>query len=80
MFSPRTSFTMNPWEGQLGFHTKQGMIQRSPFLGQDLRCWRTDNEGAVCSNLMYYSPNCPTTPPITESEILPTPPEAPGAS
>jgi hypothetical protein len=49
-------------------------------LGQELRCWRTDDSGAVCSNLKYYSPNCPTTPPITEKETLPTPPEAPGAS
>lgn len=49
-------------------------------LGQGLRCWRTQDEGTICSNLMYYSPGCPTTPPLTESEILPTPPEASGAS
>lgn len=49
-------------------------------LGQGLRCWKTDNGGAVCASLMYYSPNCPTTPPITEADVLPTPPEAPGAS
>lgn len=50
------------------------------WMGQALRCWRTDNGGAVCSDLLYYSPNCPTTPPITETDVLATPPEAPGAS
>lgn len=49
-------------------------------LGQALQCWKTDNGGAVCSNYMYYSPDCPTTPPITGIEILPTPPEAAAAS
>ena len=48
-------------------------------IGQALRCWSTDNEGAVCSNFKYYSPGCPLTPPITESDVLVTPPEAPGA-
>lgn len=60
-----------------------GQLRLVPYrnygLGQ-VRCWRTDNEGAVCTNLLYYSPDCPTTPPITESEVVPTPPEAPGAS
>jgi hypothetical protein len=66
------------------------MIGYAPFLGevrlarhtlgQALRCWKTDNGGAVCTNLLYYSPDCPTTPPITETKIAPTPPEASGAS
>lgn len=49
-------------------------------LGWGLRCWKTDDGGAVCTNLKYYSPGCPMTPPLTEKEILPAPPEAPGAS
>jgi hypothetical protein len=66
----------------IGYAPFLGQVRLVPRfgLGQGLRCWRTDNGGAICSNLMYYSPNCPTTPPLTETEILPTPPEAPGAS
>ncbi len=62
-----------------------GAIALSPFsspratLGQPLQCWSTDDGGAVCSNLKYYSPGCPTTPPITEADVLATPPESPGA-
>lgn len=67
-----------------GYAPFLGQVRLVPYagsrLGQALRCWKTDNGGAVCSNLMYYSPNCPTTPPITETQILPTPAEAPGAS
>jgi hypothetical protein len=61
-----------------------GQVPLVPYSGfrlsQALKCWKTDDGGAVCSNLLYYSPNCPTTPPITESEVLPAPPEALGAS
>lgn len=50
-------------------------------LGQDLRCWSTDNGGTICTNSMYYSPKCPKSPPVTEFDrIVPTPPEAAGAS
>lgn len=61
-----------------------GQVRLVPYqgfrLGQAVRCWKTADGGTVCSDLMYYSPNCPTTPPVTESKVLPTPPEAPGAS
>jgi hypothetical protein len=61
-----------------------GQVRLVPYagfmLGQALRCWKTDDDGAVCSNLMYYSPGCPTTPPLTEKEILAVPPEASGAT
>lgn len=45
-----------------------------------LRCWKTEDGGTVCSNFMYYSPSCPESPPVTETEVLPTPPEASGAT
>lgn len=49
-------------------------------LGQALKCWRTQDGGLVCTNLMYYSPGCPDIPSVTpEPEILPTPPQAAGA-
>jgi hypothetical protein len=67
-----------------GYTSFLGEVRLVPYagfkLGQALRCWRTMNGGAVCSNLLYYSPECPTTPPLTETETLPTPPEAPGAT
>lgn len=66
--------------GRAPFLGQVRLVRGSLGLGQALRCWKTDNGGAVCSNLMYYSPNCPTTPPLTETDVLATPPEAPGAS
>jgi hypothetical protein len=75
MLWQQNAYRENPFGGSAAY----GWF-RNLQLGQALRCWRTEDEGAVCSNLMYYSPNCPTTPPITETEILPAPPEAPGAS
>jgi hypothetical protein len=48
-------------------------------LGQALRCWGTEDGGTVCTDLMYYAPDCPTAPAVTEMETLPTPPEAAGA-
>lgn len=53
---------------------------RPRSLGQALRCWRTQDGGTVCSNLLYYSPNCPTAPPVTEAATATTPPEATAAS
>lgn len=49
-----------------------------PYLGQvpPLRCWQTQDGGTVCSDLMYHPPACPTSPVVTESEVLATPPEA----
>lgn len=49
-------------------------------LGQALRCWRTQDGGTVCSNMLYYAPNCPTAPPVTEAQTAATPPEAAAAS
>lgn len=45
-------------------------------MGQALRCWKTADGGTVCSDLKYHPPGCPTAPAATESEVLPTPPEA----
>lgn len=70
---------------------RQGVITRfEPFapspwrsrftLGQAVRCWPTDNGGAVCDNLLYYAPKCEKTPPITETEVLSTPAEASAAT
>lgn len=47
-----------------------------PYLGEALRCWKTQDGGVVCSDLMYHPPGCPSSPAVTESEVLPTPPEA----
>jgi hypothetical protein len=45
-------------------------------MGQALRCWQTEDGGTVCSDLKYHPPGCPSAPPVTESQVLPTPPEA----
>lgn len=45
-------------------------------MGQALRCWETQDGGTVCSDLKYHPPGCPSSPAVTESEVLSTPPEA----
>jgi hypothetical protein len=47
-----------------------------PYLGEALRCWKTADGGTVCSDLKYHPPGCPSTPAVTESQVLATPPEA----
>lgn len=47
-----------------------------PYLGEGLRCWKAEDGGTVCSDFMYHPPGCPTAPAVTESKVLPTPPEA----
>lgn len=68
----------------LGYAPLLGQVRLVPYAGfrlaQALRCWRTEDGGTICTDLKYYSEGCPTTPPITETETLPTPPEAPGAT
>lgn len=82
-------FIASPWARQpvrpftpVQLHGSAPLSRSSAKLGQELlRCWKTDNGGTICSNLLYYSPNCPDTPQvIMEGQVLPTPPEAPGAS
>ncbi len=77
-FNPHSTY--GPPLRPVSFRPHARLAMGSRHLGQALRCWRTHDGGTVCSDLMYYAPDCPETPPLTEAETLPTPPEAAAAT